>query len=189
VPEDTEQIIPASPDQKASGKNGERTQKVVRWFLPAETVAVIKKTQSVVTIGSGAEAREVVIRPLTPLGFVKVYGTLKKVLVPLMELYRAGERAPALSQILHALGDNVGELPSLLTAILERGNEISEDWVNKNLDLFLDMNVIIPAFIEQNGLEKLFGGKGEAPETNGAVATENEKKTPLTLDSEVPSVS
>jgi hypothetical protein len=47
--------------------------------------------------------------------------------------------------------------------ILSRGNDISLDWINDKLDVLLDLQLILPIFLRQNGLEKLFSPKEPSP--------------------------
>lgn len=177
---------PASPDalraMTSARREGERTEKVMKWFMPAEKIALIKASDAKVTIGRGTETKEVVIRPLTPLLFAQAYSVLKATLVPIMSLYKPGQQAPDMPAILDALGDNIQELPKLIEVILRRGNNIEQAWIDQNFDLVLDLQLILPYFIEQNGLWKLFMGNVVAPSEVGAKVTDENEATPQTQD-------
>jgi hypothetical protein len=130
-------------------------------FNDTEKVAAIKGASSTITIGSGPEAREVRIRPLNPRTLIQSYGLIRDILVPLMKTFEpnadGSRRDVSMQGILNSLGDNIDKVPELIYVILQRGNEISKEWIDDNLDILLDLQLIIPIFLTQNGLGKLMG--------------------------------
>jgi hypothetical protein len=153
--------------QQQPGRNpGQaRVQRVRKFFSEPEAIEALKAAPVHIRIGNPAfETRDVTIYPLTPGQFAVAYSTLKDVLLPVLDLFKPGEAAPQLPQIMDVLGDKVSQLPKLIHTILQRSpNPPSEDWLNSNMDFLLDLQLIIPPFIAQNGLEKLFGGGNAAP--------------------------
>lgn len=153
------------------------TERVWKMFTDEERVKAIKAERVTITIGSGAEAREVVIRPLNPRTLVTSYALIQAILVPLIKTFEPGpdgsRRDVSMQSILTSLGDNIDKLPELIYVILKRGNEISKEWIDDNLDILLDLQLIIPLFLEQNGLGKLMGndqppvGPTLTPEASG----------------------
>jgi hypothetical protein len=146
------------PAAAASSRKNERVWKM---FNDVEKVAAIKGASSTITIGSGHEAREVRIRPLNPRTLITSYGLIRDILVPLMKAFEpspdGSRRDVSMQSILSSLGDNIDKVPELIYVILQRGNEISKDWLDENLDILLDLQLIIPIFLTQNGLGKLMG--------------------------------
>jgi len=149
----------AGPSNPSAQKNEERVWKM---FTPPEAINVIKARSELVTIGSGPEAREVTIRPLSPRQLLNAYQLISQLLVPLVENLRPGQDV-SLGAILGALGPNIDKVPELIHVILSRGNDISLDWINDKLDVLLDLQLILPIFLRQNGLEKLFSPKEPSP--------------------------
>jgi hypothetical protein len=142
-----------------------RVQRVRKFFSEPAAIEALKASPVYIRIGNPAfETRDVIVYPLTPAQFAVAYSTLKDVLLPVLDLFKPGQAAPQLPQIMDVLGDKVSQLPKLINIILQRSpNPPSEDWLNSNMDFLLDLQLIIPPFIAQNGLEKLFGGGNEAP--------------------------
>jgi len=145
-----------------------KQEKVWQFFTSAEKAAVIKGAPVKVRIGSGDESREVTIRPMNPKQLVEAWGLVADLMLPLIELFtpKDGEKVNVgLAQLVSALGPKIEKIPRLVWVILSRGNDISEEWIDNHLDMLLDLQQIIPAFINQNGLDKIFGGGGpkEAP--------------------------
>ena len=147
-------VGPSSPSKK-------QTERVWKMFNDAERVAAIKAEAATIIIGSGPEAREVRIRPLNPRYLVASYSLIQEILVPLVRTFEPNEdgtrRDVSIQSILTALGDNIEKIPELVYTILKRGNEISKEWIDDNLDILLDLQLIIPIFLVQNGLGKLMG--------------------------------
>ena len=145
----------------ASSATKKPTERIWKMFTDSERVAAIKAENATITIGSGSEARDVVIRPLNPRTLVTSYALIQAILVPLIKTFEPGpdgqRRDVSMQNILTALGDNIEKVPELIHVILRRGNEISKDWLDDNLDILLDLQLIIPLFLEQNGLGKLMG--------------------------------
>jgi hypothetical protein len=148
------------PEQAGTGKP--QTERVMKMFSPADAIAVIKATTVNVTLGHGAEARQFVIRPLSPKQLLGAYKLIQELLVPLAQIFKPGQNV-SLADLIGAVGvDNIGKLPELVKVILDRGNDpVSLDWINDNLDILLDLQLILPAFLQQNGLDKLFAPKGQ----------------------------
>jgi len=147
-----------------------RVDKIYKMFTPEERVRAIKDARIEVEIGSGAEKRTIVIRPLSPRQFIEAFGLIREVLVPIMGLYGATAGSPGMAEIIGVLGDKIDRVPELIHFIIKRGNEVSLDWIMDNFDLGLDLQLILPPFIIQNGLERVLGGT-DAPATaaqNGA---------------------
>lgn len=142
------------------------TEKIWKMFNDAERVAAIKNEAATITIGSGDESRTVKIRPLNPRTLVASYALIQSILVPLIKTFEpaadGSRRDVSMQSILTALGDNIDKVPELIWVILRRGNEISKEWLDDNLDILLDLQIIIPLFLEQNGLDKLMGN-AQAP--------------------------
>ncbi len=139
------------------------TERIWKLFTDAERVAAIKAEDATITIGSGSESRQVRIRPLNPRTLVTSYALIQAILVPLIKTFEPNPdgtpRDVSMQNILTALGDNIDKVPELIHVILRRGNEISKDWLDDNLDILLDLQLIIPLFLEQNGLGKLMGNE------------------------------
>lgn len=145
--------------------SGAQTERVFKMFTPFERARVIKANPVKVILGSGNESREFTIRPLTPRQMVEAYGLMTEILVPLMKQFEpSADGTPkniGFMDLARSLGDNIDKIPLLVHIILSRGNDVSLDWVNDHLDILLDLQMIIPAVVEQNGLDKLFGGKDQ----------------------------
>ena len=133
-----------------------RVDKIYKMFTPEERVRAIKDARIEVEIGSGAEKRTIVIRPLSPRQFIEAFGLIREVLVPIMGLYGATAGSPGMAEIIGVLGDKIDRVPELIHFIIKRGNEVSLDWIMDNFDLGLDLQLILPPFIIQNGLDFLF---------------------------------
>lgn len=148
-------LAPATEPEK---KNTERIWKM---FTDADKAKAIKASSTKITIGSGAEQREVSIRPLNPRQLVAAYGLIRDILTPLVSVFApnadGSPKDVQIGDILSAVGDNIDKVPELIFVILSRGNEISRDWIEDNLDILLDLQLIVPTFMAQNGLDKLMG--------------------------------
>jgi hypothetical protein len=138
-----------------------RTERVWKMFTDKEKAAAIKSTNYLITIGSGNESREVIVRPLNPKQMIESYTLLRDILSPLIKLFEPSPdgrpKDISISSLVNALGDNVEKIPILVYAILKRGNDISLDWIENHLDIIIDLQLLIPAFLEQNALGKLLG--------------------------------
>jgi hypothetical protein len=138
-----------------------QTERVMKMFTPAEQIEVIKADTVTVSLGHGAESRQFVIRPLSPKQLLGAYQLIQEILLPLAEIFKPGESI-GLGDLVRALGPNIEKVPELIKVILDRGNTpVSVDWINENLDILLDLQLILPAFLKQNGLDKLFSPKDQ----------------------------
>lgn len=173
----------------AKAQNGEapsardtepRIDKIYKMFTPEERIRAIKNERAVVELGSGTEKREITIRPLSPRQFIDAFGLIREVLIPLMGLYSTTGATPNLGQLVGTLGEKVDKIPELIHFIIKRGNEVSLDWVMDHFDMGLDLQLILPPFIIQNGLERVLGGT-DAPAKAAQNGASTEK--PQTNDS------
>ena len=161
---------PSNPKADAES----RVERVYKFFSPPEAIRVIKSQEYKITIGSYPEQREVIIKPLSPRGLAQAYNLIREILLPLLGLFRTGE-SPTVGDLVEALGPNMDKIPELVYVILQRGNTISKDWIEENLDILLDLQLIIPAFVEQNALDKLFSPKSKSDaQTSTASPTQAE---------------
>lgn len=165
---------PSNPKSDAAA----RVERVYKFFSPAEAIRVIKSQEVRVTIGSPPEQREVIIKPLSPRGLAAAYNLIREILLPLLSLFRSGE-SPSVGDLVEALGPNIDKVPELVHVILSRGNTISKDWIEDNLDILLDLQLILPAFIEQNALDKLFSPKSKSDDQT-STASPTQTETPTT---------
>ncbi len=177
-----------------SDGNGPKTESVVKMFMDEDKIKAIKARTCIVTVGT--PATEVVIRPLSTAGMVAAFKSLRHLLVPVLALGKSAGQgaAPTISAILDAFGDNIEDVPELVTIILQRGNpDIDRKWVDKNLDILLDLQVIIPPFLEQNGLDRMFSGKlvgrGVASSPASAQTTNGSTTVPSQQTAESPAES
>lgn len=166
-----------------SPKNSQQTERIYKMFTSAERAAIIKANPVYVNIGSGPEMRQVVIRPLSPRQVIAAYGLIRDILIPIMRLYEPSDdgtkKAIGLTEFVGALGENIDKLVDLIHAILQRGNTISKEWLDEHMDLVLDAQIIIPVFLEQNGLLKLLGNDQASVGPTLTVATPQEKSLPM----------
>ncbi len=161
-PADIGSVVPF-PGAQAPGKDASKAQseRVIKMFTPVEQIEVIKASTVKVTLGHGPEARSFVIKPLSPKQLLGAYQLIQEILLPLAEIFKPGQNI-SLGDLVRALGPNIEKVPELLKVILDRGNEsVSLDWINDNLDILLDLQLILPAFLKQNGLDKLFAPKDQ----------------------------
>jgi hypothetical protein len=157
---------------------GKRNEKVWKFFTPQERIDVIKANTRTVSIGHGAERRDVTIQPMNVIGLAESYGVLRKLIGPILEVFSKTSN-PSIPVLIDALGENISELPSFIAAILKRGNNISTEWINEHFDVLLDLQTILPIFIEQNGLEKVFNTGNE----NGAASAPIQTPQSVSVDS------
>jgi hypothetical protein len=140
---------------------GQKTERVVKLFTPAEQIAVIKAEPAEVRLGHGPEARTFTIAPLSSKQLLGAYKLIQELLVPLAKLFRPGVNVN-LDDLLNAIGPNLERIPELIQIILQRGNgDVSLDWIENHIDILLDLQILIPIFLKQNGLDKLFAPKGQ----------------------------
>lgn len=170
-------------------KAGVKTENVVKMFGDPDKIRAIKA--STVTVIVGNPPTELVIRPLNPKLGVEAYSVLRTTMLPIVNLYRkqvAGD--VTIVDVFDAFGENVAKIPHLIFLILSRGNpQITEEWVDNNLDLVPDLMTILPHFMAQNMFDTLFSPKARAPlappptqsesATQEVMAGENQK-APLT---------
>lgn len=167
---------------------GSRTERIVKMFPPADKIKAIKAEIATVTIGHGDYTKEVRIHPLNPKQMVQSYQLIRVLLLPIVGIVAkqsAGEKIEV-ADLLEMFGDNVDKIPELIFRVLERGNDVSLDWINEHMDLALDFMQIAPLFLEQNGMVKLHAGKEDQSQQNGAQVQD---KPPLTEELPVPSLS
>jgi hypothetical protein len=163
MPETDEEVRPPYPGAASSNPHGagQKTEKVYKMFTSQEEIEVIKASPDTLTIGSGDEKRKVTIFPLNPRQMIKAYGLIQEIVMPLAALFRPNTNI-SLADLIAAIGPNIEKVPELVGVILERGNNVSQDWIENNLDILLDLQIIIPVFLRQNALDKMFGPKGES---------------------------
>jgi hypothetical protein len=156
----------------APSENGQpKTEQVVKMFMDADKIAAIKGTT--VTVYVGTPPTPVVIRPLSTRGMIEAYKYLRHLLLPILTLAKnSAGGAQTVSGIMDAFGENIDDVPKLLAIILQRANPaIDEAWVLEKLDILLDLQLIIPPFLQQNGLDRMFSGKSAAPVAQSSNAT------------------
>ena len=125
---------------------------------------------------------------MSPKQMVKAYGLIRVLLLPIVGVVAkqsAGEKIEV-ADLLEMFGENVDKIPELIYMILERGNDVSQEWIDEHMDLVLDVMQIAPLFLEQNGMVKLHSGNGEA---STAVAQDGQPQRPLTEESQAQSPS
>lgn len=170
----------------SSASSGKRSERVWKLFTDQDKAEAIKAQVVEITIGSGAEARKVRIRPMNPRQLVASYGLIRTLLLPLTKVFTPnadGSPKPVdMGELLEAVGTNIDKVPELVYEILRRGNEISLDWINDNLDILIDLQLIIPVFLQQNGLGKLLGNDQgvDAQTPLPQIQTNDEETHPLT---------
>jgi hypothetical protein len=151
-----EALLEDEAAERGITKKDEKVERVLKLFTPAEKADAIRANPVTVKV-SVTEPRDVKILPLNVMGMIKAYKLIRAILIPVLAKFGAGQTV-TLDQILEALGEEqADQIPDLLLLILQRGNQISKDWIIEHLDT-LDCQVIFPVFVEQNGLEKLLGG-------------------------------
>ena len=172
---DLRQMAAVQNGTAAQDKSQTRVDKIYKMFTPEERIREIKSDKITIEIGSGDEKRSVWIRPLTPRNFIEAFGLIREVLVPLMSLYAPNAESPSMGKLIEMLGERVDKVPDLLYFIIKRGNnDVTKDWVMDNLDMGLDLQLILPPFIVQNGLERILGG-ADAPEKAAPSGASTEK--------------
>jgi hypothetical protein len=169
--------------------NGQtKVETVVKFFMSEDKIKAIKAEDTRITIGD--PPMQVVVKPMNPLQVAQSYTLIRKLLLPIVGVVQAQQRGDPLNiaQMLEAFGENIDALPELMFQILRRGNNITREWCDEHLDLVLDMQMILPHFLRQNGLDRLFAGKTEAP-TDGATTTpvENNSQQTAALPESLPS--
>lgn len=172
-------------------KDGSRTERVVKMFPAADKIAAVKADIDTVVIGHGEYSKTVRIHPMSPSQMVKSYALIRELLLPIVGVVAkqsAGEKIE-IADLLETFGENVDKIPLLIFYILERGNDVSLEWINAHMDLVLDLMQIAPAFLKQNGMVKLHGGNATgapAPSVNNGQA---QNQTQPMEESPVPSPS
>lgn len=140
----------------------DKTERVYKFFTSAEAIEVVKATPVEVTLGSGHESRKIAIRPLSTKQFLTAFKHIQEIGVPLLQVLASGTK-PQISDIIALVETKIDKIVDLLQLILQRGDpEISREWIENNLDFMLDLQLILPAFIRQNGLEKMFSPKDQS---------------------------
>ena len=158
----------AANSPSAPGTDKERTESVVRMFNDSERMGIVTKQSVLLTLGT--PPLEVHIMPMSVGQLLKVLPMLKQLLAPLLAALKerkAGETLAMgtfIEMLMESLGDHPERLPELIQAMLERGNNITIPWIENNFDFVPDMQQLLPVFLKQNGLDKLFNlGKQAAP--------------------------
>lgn len=162
------------------GTDRRTTEEVVRTFNSRERMDVIAKQAIEIEVGS--PATKIVMTPLSTRQVMALLPKLKAIVGPVITAFRSrkGTDTVPIDVLFDTITDNIEQLPQLLTLILQRGNpSISEEFVLDKIDLILDMKFMMPIFLWQNGLDKLFNmGKLQAPSSvgsNGAQPVQDEK--------------
>jgi len=162
-------------------KDGSRTDRILKMFPSADKIKAIKADTKKVTLGHGENELDVTIYPMSPKQMVQAYGLIRQLILPIIGIVmkqNVGDQI-AITDILDAFGENVDKLPQLIFYILERGNRnVTQEWVDDHFDLVLDLQAILPPFLEQNGLGKLFAGNGSTVAA-GSVQAQMTQETPL----------
>jgi hypothetical protein len=180
--------------QRREAMNGapsskDKTENVIKFFFDADKIAAIKAQDTRITIGT--PPTPIVIRPMSPKGVAESYVLIRKLVMPLITLINEARQGSTLNLglMMEAFGENIEILPELLYRIIQRGNpDLTREWCDEHIDFALDAMLIIPIFLEQNGLGKLFSGKVQAAleEKPGAPP---ESEPPLTEESQAQSTS
>ena len=172
--------------------NGSRTDRILKMFPPAEKIKAIKADTKKLTLGHGENELDVTIYPMSPKQMVLAYGLIRQLILPIIGIVmkqNVGQQI-AITDILDAFGENVDKLPQLIFYILERGNRnVTQEWVDDHFDLVLDLQAILPPFLEQNGLGKLFAGNGSTVAVESVQAQTTQETPPQTEESQVQSPS
>lgn len=142
-----------------------RIDRIIKMFTPADEIAAIKDLPSTVRIGTPPV--DIMIRPMSTRTLLESLGIIRKLIGPLLEM---SNKQITTADMLEQLSENVKDLPILIYNILKRGNEttITQDWVDDNFDVLLDLQVVLPIFLRQNALDKLFGGGQASPKDEAA---------------------
>lgn len=160
-----------------------KVEEVVRTFSDDEKMEIVNKKAVVIQIGT--PARDVTLRPLSLRQVTVFLPRLKMALGPLLLLFRerkAGDPPIPMAMIIDALVEHMDDLPDLIWTILERGNtDIDKLWLEEHMDFAIDMQQILPIFLKQNALNKLFNlGKARSESVtslNGDGVSSSEKST------------
>jgi len=167
-----------------------KVESIIKFFMSSDKIAAIKAEDTRVTIGT--PPMEVNIRPMSPKLVAESYTLIRQLLLPILtviSMSQAGGNV-SISAFLDAFGENIDALPELIFKILQRGNgEVTREWCDDHLDFLLDAQLILPIFLRQNGLDRLFAGKEGAPSTENGAATAEEKVTPPMVESLASSAS
>lgn len=173
-------------------KDGSRTDRILKMFPSEDKIKAIKADTKKVTLGHGENELVVTVYPMSPKQMVQAYGLIRQLILPIIGIVmkqNVGQQI-AITDILDAFGENVDKLPELIFYILSRGNQgVTQEWVNDHFDLVLDMQAILPPFLEQNGLGKLFAGNGSTVAAESVKAQVTQEVPPQTEESQVQSPS
>lgn len=149
-----------------------KTEDVVRMFSDIEKMDILAADGVNIEIGSPPIV--ITLFPLSTRQLLQALPRIRQYLAPLMAAFKnrnSGDVMP-IGVLIDGLAENVAELPELIETILMRGNVVSKEFIMDNLNFFPDMAKIVPVFLKQNGLDKMFGlGKRVAPlpsSSNGA---------------------
>lgn len=150
---------PTAPNNPNAKDN---TERVYKFFTNAEAIGVIKASPVLVTLGSGHDARQLNIRPLNTKQFLLAFKHIQEIGVPLLQVLASGGK-PQIGDIVALVETKIDKIVDLIQLILQRGDpDISREWIENNLDFMLDLQLILPAFVKQNGLEKMFSPKDQS---------------------------
>lgn len=167
----------------------DKTENVIKFFFDADKIAAIKAKDTRITIGT--PPTPIVIRPMSPKGVAESYVLIRKLVLPLVTLINESRQGTGLNLglLMEAFGENIEILPELLFRIISRGNpDLTREWCDEHIDFALDAMLIIPIFLEQNGLDKLFSGKAQAASTESPGAPPESSSLPME-ESQVQSTS
>jgi len=156
-----------------------KVESIIKFFMSEDKIAAIKAEDTRITIGT--PPMQVSIKPMSPKLVADSYTLIRKLLLPILtviSMSQAGDNVP-ISAFLDAFGENIDALPELIFKILQRGNpDVTREWCDEHLDFLLDVQVILPIFLRQNGLDRLFAGKEVAPQIGAGAAVAEEKPAP-----------
>src|SRR5215831_3548530 len=145
-------------DGPGTGAPERKTEDTLRMYTDDEKLAVISK--GAVKMEIGTPPQEITLYPLSLRQLMVFLPKLKTAMGPLLVLFKdrkTGDPAVPIAQIVDALAEKIDEVPDLVFTLLERGNgNISKEWLMDHFDFVPDMQAIIPVFLRQNGLDKLF---------------------------------
>lgn len=148
-----------------------KVEDVVRMYSDEERMAVVGK--EAVKLKIGTPEKEIMLYPLSLRQVIAFLPKLKSVLGPVLLLFKerkTGDPPVPIASIIEALSEKVEELPDVLMVIFSRGNgDVDKDWLMDHLNLVPDMQVVLPIFLKQNGLDKLLNlGKVVPPSSDSS---------------------
>ena len=147
---------------RTPSKADDRTEQTVHLLNQTEKIEALEKKAETVILGTPPV--KLTILPMTPAQMLVAWPLIRKIAGPffkVMAAVQAGQSADAFAVFFDALGDDISFLPDLIWLIIKRGNDmtITRQWVDDNFDFGPDLAAILPIFVRQNYLAKLFMGK------------------------------